>query len=124
MPNLNDSPLSRAEDAKHARNLGTEINILSAADADLNAQTWLPLVAGDVVLMAFDDQPDLAETYLAEPDDSAEGAALRQISSHYEIHEGTPPLPFYDLWFEAGPGALTVIRAGVVVFGNPRRAEA
>lgn len=27
--------------------------------------------------------------------------------------------PFYELWFEAGPGMLTVIRAGVVVHGRP-----
>lgn len=27
--------------------------------------------------------------------------------------------PFYDLWFEAGPGALTVIRAGAIVHGRP-----
>lgn len=28
---------------------------------------------------------------------------------------------FYDLWFEAGPSALTIIRAGRVVFGQPHR---
>ena len=32
-----------------------------------------------------------------------------------------PPLEsFHDLWLEAGPGALAVIRAGVVVHGTPR----
>jgi hypothetical protein len=27
--------------------------------------------------------------------------------------------PFYELWFEAGPGRLTVIRAGAIVHGRP-----
>jgi hypothetical protein len=30
--------------------------------------------------------------------------------------------PFYDLWFEAGPSMLTVIRAGIVVHGRPAAA--
>lgn len=119
---MSESPLSRAEDAKRNRDLGAEISILQDADADLNAQPWLPLHVGDVVLMAFADTPDLSETYLAVPDgryDSPEGPGLRQVSSHYPIHEGVPLMPFYDLWFEAGRDALTVIRAGRVVFGRP-----
>ncbi|MER5608287.1 hypothetical protein AB0F93_03520 [Micromonospora tulbaghiae] len=31
---------------------------------------------------------------------------------------------FYSLWFEAGPAALTIIRAGAVVHGTPARTEA
>lgn len=30
---------------------------------------------------------------------------------------------FYSLWFEAGPAAVTVIRAGAVVHGHPAREE-
>jgi hypothetical protein len=32
---------------------------------------------------------------------------------------GADLTPFYELWFEAGPGRLTVIRAGAVVHGRP-----
>lgn len=113
------APLQLAEQAKQLRDLGAEITILNRADADLNAQPWLPLRAGDIVLQGFVDHPDLSETYLAVPDDSNEGAGLALISSHYEIHEGTPLIPFYDLWFEAGRDSLTVIRNGMVIFGGP-----
>jgi hypothetical protein len=125
MADSTNSPLSQAKDAKHRRDLGDETSILTGADAELNAQPWLPLRAGDVVLMGFVSSPslvDLSETYIAEPDDSAEGAALRLISSNFPIPSGVPLMPFYDLWFEAGRDAITVIRAGIVVFGTPLRA--
>ncbi len=119
-----DSPVSLAADAKRDRDLGAEIGILTGADTDLKTQPWLPLRDGDVVLMALEPVPDLAdmsETYIAEFDGSAEGASLRLISTNFPIPDGAPLMPFYDLWMEAGSDAITVIRAGVVVFGNPLR---
>jgi hypothetical protein len=118
-PGSAPSPLALAEDAKRLRDMGAEITILQRADTDLNSQPWLPLRAGDIVLQSFADHPDLSATYLAIPDDSREGAYLQQISSNYPTPE-TGPMPFYDLWFEAGRDALSVIRAGAVVFGRPQ----
>jgi len=114
------SPLALATDAKHSRDLLGEISILTDADKLLNSQWWYPLQNGDVVLMAAYD--DLATTYLAEPDEYGDHV-LRCVSAVYEssFHE---PIPFYDLWFEAGPATLTVIRAGATVFGRPTTRQA
>lgn len=112
------APAQLAHQAKQLRDLGAEITIINRAGDDLDGQPWLPLRAGDIVLQAFADHPDLSATYLAVPDDSKEGAYLQQISSHYPTPE-FGPMPFCDLWFEAGRDALSVIRAGAVAFGRP-----
>jgi hypothetical protein len=115
------SPLELATDAKHRRDLADEISILTNAGNDLEAQPWYPLVAGDVVLMTVGVDADLGETYIAEADEY-EDVVLRRVSATHHVGPaaaGEWPIPFYDLWFEAGPAALTVIRAGAVVHGTP-----
>lgn len=119
---MTDSPLSRAEDAKRNRDLGAEISILTSAGADLESQPWYPLQPGDVVLLAMTSGPEYyGETYVAEPDEfNGPDLALRRVSA--TMDNGAPEdwsVSFYDLWFEAGPDVLTVIRAGRVVFGRP-----
>lgn len=133
-----DSPLSQATDAKRRRDLGAEIEILTAAGRDLESQPWMPLQPGDVVLTY---QPDsgltyakLSETYLA-VDDGFGWIELRQVAASYtnemsaavDLHASAsqaeaPTCSIDDLWFEWGPATITVIRAGTVVYGNPAKA--
>jgi len=59
-------------------------------EGDRELTGWQDSDGGQVPVFA-DDRPDVAE----------------------------PLTPFYELWFEAGPGRLTVIRAGALVHGRP-----
>lgn len=118
-------PRAAAEQAKARRDLGGELGALMAADADLETQPWAPLQAGDVVLCsspARDEVPAIGETYLAIDGDTdlAGHAMLRPVSTTYrQTCDDDEPLAFYDLWFEAGPSSLAVIRAGAVIHGTP-----
>jgi hypothetical protein len=216
------SPLAAAEDAKRARDLAGEIDILTGADAELRRQRWTPLRPGDIVLSYLPgtiDVPAYGQTFLAVDDTDADGnALLREVSANQdpsgdvpaprdpdaveyllrydtgdqrwvldsidaiggdlqrwldapttigidaeqdamawavgeisEVEDGRdltgwreltgrgfapvfadddppPPteglVPLYELWFEAGAAALSVIRAGAVVFGTPAAAIA
>lgn len=113
---MSESPLSRAEDAKRNRDLGAEIGILTSAGVDLESQPWYPLRPGDVVLMSTADGA-IGETYLG-VDDGFETALSCTSSTEDTVSEA--PIPLHDLWFEAEPSTLVVIRAGRVVFGKPR----
>jgi len=164
------SPLELADDAKRARELGRELDVLTAAGHDLEAQPWYPLRPGDVVLTYMPDSSlaggPLSETYLAVDDgfevrlrevansysarlDTAAGSSEDQDDAHdaepvdvdqLEHTDGAEQLDaedddqddapeaagellasIWDLWFEWGPAAITVIRAGAVVYGNPGR---
>lgn len=116
------SPLAAAEDAKRRRDIGGEIGALIAGGDALTRQPWAPLRPGDVVLCHLPGDPAYGQTYLAVPDetDTDGHAMVREVSRTDEYTE--PGLAsFYELWFEAGPHVLTVIRAGAVVFGTPAR---
>lgn len=117
------SPLSLATDAKRRRDLLGEIGILQTADADLKAQPWLPLQRGDIVLVDY-RSPELGSTYLADGDDTREGPELHLISARHQIGEQDWPVSLYELWFEAGPAALTIIRGGQIIHGRPATAKA
>ncbi len=82
-----DAPLVLAQDAKRRRDLGAELAILTGAQRDLESQPWLPLQAGDVVLMYLPDAAanggPLGETYLAVDDPDGFGVGLRQVSTRY-----------------------------------------
>jgi hypothetical protein len=141
------SPLAVAEDAKRRRDLAGEIGALTRADADLQRQPWAPLQPGDVVLSylpASADMPAYGTTYLAvdEDTDLAGNAMLREVSHTRPAFDDADPdacppeddtvplpdrfdlVPFYDLWFEHGPGELVVVRGGAVVHGTPAAATA
>jgi hypothetical protein len=118
----NLSPLAAAEDAKRRRDIGGEIGALIAGGDALARQPWAPLRPGDVVLCHLPGTPAYGQTFLAVPDETdVDGHAMvREVSRSDEFAE--PNLAsFYELWFEAGPHTLTVIRAGAVVFGSPAR---
>lgn len=139
------SPLAQAEDAKRRRDLAGEISALQAGERELKAQPWYPLQPGDVVLCSLgplgDGDEPYGETYLAAAGDDAgmvdvDGGPMLRMVSGTDLGEDQaddrdgetadqawtpPPCSFYELWFEAGPAALTVIRAGRVVHGDPAR---
>jgi hypothetical protein len=117
------SPRQAAEQAKDHRDLAAELAILTAADSDLRSQPWFPIQVGDVVCWSI-DLPDgrHGETLVAvdEPNWSTEaGAPLRKVSatrleqdSRWEYED------FYDIWFEAGPSKIAIIRHGQLVHGT------
>lgn len=118
------SPLAAAEDAKRRRDIAGEIGALMAGDADLRRQPWAPLRPGDVVLLYLQGMA-YGQTYLAVDDETdVDGHAMMREISRSDDHADTELATFYELWFEAGAHALTVIRAGAVVHGNPARREA
>lgn len=122
-PDGQQSPRRAAEDAKVRRDLGAEIAVLTDADSDLRARPWFPIQVGDVVCWSV-DLPDgrYGETLIAvdEPNWSTEaGAPLRKVSatrldqdSRWEYED------FYDIWFEAGPSKIAIIRHGHLVHGT------
>lgn len=123
------SPLAQAEAAKRARDIGAEITALHQADAALTGAHWHPLRPGDLVHVHYEqagDFPAFGETYLV--GDAGEGLMTLDLLAH------TCPLmddelrgsigcftaeasddPLYELWFEAGPHRLTIVRDGQVV---------
>jgi hypothetical protein len=116
------SPLAAAEDAKRRRDIGGEIGALIAGADDLARQPWAPLRPGDVVLCYLPGIP-YGQTFLAVPDETdIDGHAMMREVSRTGTTEDASLSGFYELWFEAGPHTLTVIRAGAVVFGTPARA--
>lgn len=121
------SPLAAAEDAKRARDPGSEISALMGAEKDLLGQPWMPLRAGDVVLSflpGIGSIPDYGTTYVAVDDEVDEaGCRLRVVSHSRPGPDGEAPgVPacesFYDLWFESSPDDVVVIRGGAIVYGR------
>ncbi len=123
------APLVQAHEAKARRDPASELEVLTTADRELRSQPWFPIRPGDVVTWWI-ELPNVpgghGETLLAvdEPDPMTEGdqagAPLRLVSQSQSARFVNPALQsFNDLWFEAGPDRLTVIRAGRVVHGRP-----
>lgn len=134
------SPRALAEDAKRRRDIDGEISTLRAADQELRNQPWFPIQAGDVVVWSVDLPGGRhGETLLAveDPDYPTQGGApLKKVSETLhdlgddadedqdaELDDEQPvSLPgyedFYDLWFEAGPSSVAVIRQGQLVHGR------
>ena len=79
-----------------------------------NAQAWaageIAGIEGDRELTGWQDGDGGLVPVFADSEDQAPA--------------GEDLTPFYDLWFEAGPGMLTVIRAGVLVHGRAATAAA
>lgn len=129
------SPLEQAEDAKRARDLGGELGALMAGDEALTSAAWYPARHGDLVHVHYEQAgtiPPVGETYLVEAIDDNEGLfKLRLLcSSHTDDDADTGVAafeadaaddPLYELWFEAGPQRLTVVRDGRVVHDGGAR---
>jgi len=120
------SPLARAEDAKRRRDLVGELDALQQGHTDLTSAPWYPARPGDLVHVHFEpvgEMPAFGETYRVTA--GAHGFRSMQLLCHTlpdetEFLDGMvgcfavedDPDPLSDLWFEAGPHRLTIIRDG------------
>jgi len=121
------SPLAQAEDAKRRRDLHGEVSVLMSAGADLESAPWHPVRPGDLVHVHYEAVGQMAafgETYLVAAG-SNNGFLNMQLLAHTlpedtEFLDGMvgcfavedDPDPLMELWFEAGPHRLTIVRDG------------
>ncbi|MFF0598090.1 hypothetical protein [Streptomyces antibioticus] len=123
------SPLAQAEDAKRARDLAGEIGALMAGGTALESAPWYPARPGDLVHVHYEqagEQPPFGETYIV--GDAGNGWLSVQLLAHtlpdttpyaadmvgcFAAEETTHPV--HEMWFEAGPHLLTIVRDGQVV---------
>ncbi|MGW1324821.1 hypothetical protein ACWD64_20040 [Streptomyces antibioticus] len=123
------SPLAQAEDAKRARDLVGEVGILMAAGSALESAPWYPARPGDLVHVHYEragEQPAFGETYLI--GDAGNDLLSMQLLTHnlpatveyaddmtgcFATAETLHPVD--EMWFEAGPHRLTIVRDGLVV---------
>lgn len=114
---VSSSPVEAAERAKRARDLPGEVAALVAGEESLRSAPWYPVRAGDVVAVDCGDGGAVYEVA-----DSDEGEVLRLLSSDPGCGgvcvDTMPGDPLFELWFEAGPDRLTVLRGGRVVHPN------
>lgn len=139
------SPVQAATEAKQRRDLGGELGALLSGEADLEAQSWYPARAGDLVHLANPELgsgdfklPAYGETYAVEavaetgderglPGDLVlrlvhHTAASDDMTGFYAPGLGGHPL--MEMWMEAGAHRLVVVRDGVVVHNGPGTARA
>ena len=123
------SPLEQVEDAHRRRDFIGVIDAAQAGQRSLETQPWYPARAGDLVHVAYDALPPHfpahGETYIVE--EREEGwFDLRLIAHTRPKSMGEPgdfaaddtAAPLFDMWFEAGPAVLTIVRDGRVVHGG------
>lgn len=121
------SPLAEAEDAKRRRDLTGELDALTSGHDRLTSAPWYPARPGDLVHVHFEavgQTPAFGETYLVAAG-SNDGFLNMQLLAHtlpedtpfrdgmvgcFAVDDDTDPLT--DLWMEAGPHRLTIVRDG------------
>ncbi|TQE35451.1 hypothetical protein [Streptomyces ipomoeae] len=131
-----ESPLARAEDAKRRRDLVGELSALMSAGNALESAPWYPCRHGDVVHVHYEATPTMpacGETYIVR--DAGEGLMSLRLLADGVARDAGPfdgmtagalvveaaDCPIYELWFEAGPQRLTVVRDGRVVHNGGAR---
>ncbi|MER8220315.1 hypothetical protein ABTZ58_06905 [Streptomyces sp. NPDC094143] len=119
------SPLARAEDAKRRRDLGGELSALIEGHTDLTSAPWYPARPGDLIHVHYEGAGESAafgETYII--DAASHGFLTMRLLCHtlpdpdeasgmvgcFAVEDD--PDPLMELWFEAGPHTLTIIRDG------------
>ncbi|WP_432193782.1 hypothetical protein [Streptomyces sp. bgisy027] len=120
------SPLAQAEDAKRRRDLVGEVAALNSGYAALTTAPWYPARPGDMVHVHYEAAGTTAafgETYLVA---ASEGGFLSMQLLAHTLPEDTEfldgmvgcfavdddPDPLTELWMEAGPHRLTIVRDG------------
>lgn len=120
------SPLERAEDAKHRRDIVGELDALMSGHASLEDAPWYPAQPGDQLLVhnsALGDKiPEWGETYEVTDD-----LRLRLIGHNApdpsyagSFAPGLAGDPLMEAWMECGPQSLTVVRSGRIIHLGPR----
>lgn len=119
------SPLAQAEDAKRARDLAGEVGALMAADHELTSAPWYPVRPGDMVHVHYESgglSDAFGETYLISAGDGGflsmkllahtlpESEDTSGLAGCFAVEDD--PDPLMELWFEAGPHRLTIVRDG------------
>lgn len=120
------SPAERVEAAKRDRDIAGEIGALVQGHAHLESASWHPAQPGDLVHVGYsamgERSPAWGETY-----EVTNELSLRLI--HHTAPKGAfvgayaPGLvgdPLMEVWMEAGPHNVTVIRQGRCVYPEPR----
>lgn len=122
------SPLENADAAKRERDITGEISALMQGHSALENAPWYPVQAGDIVHIHYpalrDKIPAWGETYLVEPD--KDGFLVLRSIAHTAPSEdyagafapGLADDPLMEMWMEAGPHALVVIRHGRIIHGK------
>lgn len=128
------SPVQQAEDAKRMRDLVGGIGVLLDAGHALESAPWYPARAGDVVHVHYEQAgtvPECGETYLVQDVPDGGGLLRMRLVAHSHTEDSDQPGafesvgtddPLFELWFEAGPHRLTVVRHGRVVHDGPNAA--
>ncbi|MFJ9381919.1 hypothetical protein [Streptomyces sp. NPDC101455] len=124
------SPLAQADDAKRARDIFGEIDALKAGHARLTSAPWYPARPGDLVHIAYEaagDFPAIGETYIVGDAGEPGDAEPHLLSLMLLAHTGRPDDqvqfagafaaeaaddPLVEMWMEAGPHRLTIVRDG------------
>lgn len=130
-----ESPLAQAEDAKRRRDIVGEVGALMDGYARLTTAPWHPVRPGDLVHVHYEAggiSAAFGETYLIGRG-MADGFLSMQLLAHtLPESEDTAglvgcfavdddPEPLSELWMEAGPHLLTVVRDGRVVHNGGAR---
>lgn len=124
-----DSPLARADKARHQGDIESEITALMNAGVQLASAPWYPARPGDLVHVHYEqasDFPAYGETYIVSNAGGLNEELLSmQLLTHtcplmddqaeasvgfFAVDESQDPL--YTAWFEAGPHRLTIVRDG------------
>ncbi|MFF6825021.1 hypothetical protein [Streptomyces longwoodensis] len=129
------SPLAEAEDAKRRRDIVGEVGALMAAGKELESAPWYPCRPGDTVHLHYPqagDFPAFGETYLIS--DAGDGLMNMKLLAHTCPLTGdetarmvgcftaqTSDCPLYEMWYEAGPHLLTIIRDGRIIHDGASR---
>ncbi|MFJ2514667.1 hypothetical protein ACIPEL_15235 [Streptomyces griseoviridis] len=124
-PEPDVSPLAAAEDAKRRRDLGGEVAALMSGHDRLTTAAWYPARPGDLVHVHYEGVgtlPAFGETYLVAAGDH--GFLTLRLLAH-TLPEGESgdgmvgcfaveddPEPLTEVWMEAGPHRLTIVRDG------------
>ncbi|MET9089657.1 hypothetical protein ABZX77_48705 [Streptomyces sp. NPDC004237] len=126
------SPLAQAEDAKRRRDLDGELTALMQGGISLASAPWYPARPGDLVHVHYEAgglSDAFGETYLIAAGDG--GFLSMQLLAHtlpetkdtaglvgcFAVEDDPDPLT--ELWMEAGPHRLTIVRDGQAVHDGP-----
>lgn len=121
------SPADQMEEAHQRRDFFGVIEAGNAGYRALKSAPWYPAQAGDILHIHFEATTNVAEsgeTYIVEHSDDEGGLVLRLLHHDADMlgpgayAPGVVDDPFMDLWMEAGPHRLAIVRNGSVVHGG------